>query len=100
MMIFLTALLTGAALRLAYRCLGVLREWIPHRPVVVEVEDLFYWIGVSIYLFVQIYHTSDGSIRWYFVLGVVLGAVFMSLIFFWAKKMHKKIYTRRHKDFT
>lgn len=99
-MIFLAALLTGAVLRLAYRCLGVLRECIPHRPFVIELEDLFYWIGASIYLFVQIYHTSDGSIRWYFILGVVFGAILMSLIFFWAKKIHKKIYTRRHKDFT
>ena len=99
-MIFFTAVLTGAVLRTAYRCVSCLREWIRHEPVAIELEDLFYWIAASIYFFVQIYHTSDGSIRWYFILGVVFGAILMSLIFFWAKKIHKKIYTRRHKDFT
>ncbi len=99
-MIFLAALLTGAVLRMAYCCLGALRDWIPHRPFAIEIEDLLYWIGAAIYLFVQIYHTSDGSIRWYFILGVVFGTVLMSLIFSWAKKIHKKIYMRRHKDFT
>ena len=94
-MIFFTAVLTGAVLRTAYRCISCLREWIRHEPVAIELEDLFYWIAASIYFFVQIYHTSDGVIRWYFILGVVLGAIFG-----WMKKLHKKIYTRSHKDFT
>lgn len=99
-MIFFTAVLTGAVLRTAYRCISCLREWIRHEPVAIELEDLFYWIAASIYFFVQIYHTSNGVIRWYFILGVVLGAIFASVFFGWMKKLHKKIYTRSHKDFT
>ena len=41
-------------------------------------QDLFYWIFVEMYLFVQIYHTSSGSVRWYYILGVVVGACLMS----------------------
>ena len=41
-MIFFTAVLTGAVLRTAYRCISCLREWIRHEPVAIELEDLFY----------------------------------------------------------
>lgn len=98
-MIFFTAVLTGAVLRTAYRCISCLREWIRHEPVAIELEDLFYWIAASIYFFVQIYHTSDGSIRWHFVLGVVLGAVLMTVFLRQLEKVYKKIYTRKKKDF-
>ena len=50
---------------------------------------------VEMYLFVQIYHTSSGSVRWYYILGVVVGACLMSWLLQKVKKMCKKIYTRK-----
>ena len=49
----------------------------------------------GMYLFVQIYHTSSGSVRWYYILGVVVGACLMSWLLQKVKKMCKKIYTRK-----
>ena len=97
-MIFFTAVLTGAVLRTAYRCISCLREWIRHEPVAIELEDLFYWIAASIYFFVQIYHTSNGVIRWYFILGVVLVAVLAAFLIRQAEKIHKKMYARSKKN--
>ena len=97
LMIFVAALLAGAVLKTAYTALGCLREVIPHGRIAVEAEDLLYWIAASIFLFVQIYYTSNGSIRWYFLLGVVLGVLFISIFFRWIKKVHKKIYTQKIK---
>lgn len=99
-MIFFTAVLTGAVLRTAYRCISCLREWIRHEPVAIELEDLFYWIAASIYFFVQIYHTSSGGIRWHFILGCVCGAVFASLLIKKIEKFGKKIYTRKQDKFS
>ena len=65
--IFLLAILAGAIVRLAYRCISCLREVVHHAHWVIELEDLIYWIGTAIFLFVQIYYTSSGSVRWYFV---------------------------------
>lgn len=98
-MIFFSAVLSGAVLRAVYRGIGCVREWIPHRAAVIELEDLLYWLAAALYLFVQIYHTSNGSIRWYFILGVVVGAVFASFLFRRMKRIHKKIYGERHKEF-
>lgn len=95
LIIFLTAFLSGLFLRIAYRCLECFRDIVKHSFLVVGIEDLFYWIFVEMYLFVQIYHTSSGSLRWYYVLGVVVGASLMSLLFRKLEKVCKKIYTRK-----
>mgnify|MGYP001218663252 CR=1 FL=1 len=67
--IFLSAILSGAIVRLVYRCISCLRNVIHHTHWIIELEDLAYWVGTAIFLFVQIYYTSSGSVRWYFVLG-------------------------------
>ena len=77
--IFLLAVLAGAIVRLAYRCISCLREVVHHAYWVIELEDLIYWIGTAIFLFVQIYYTSSGSVRWYFILGVGIGGIIMSV---------------------
>ena len=98
-MIFFSAVLSGAVLRAVYRGIGCVREWIPHRAAVIELEDLLYWLAAALYLFVQIYHTSNGSIRWYFILGVVLGSVFFSCLSKIPGKLRKKLYAKRRGKF-
>lgn len=92
LIIFLTALVTGVILRLMYRCICCFRQIIKHNYFAIGVEDLVFWVGCALYVFVQIYYTSDGSIRWYFVLGVVLGAFFCSIVLRFLEKTAKKIY--------
>lgn len=89
--IFLLAVLAGAIVRLAYRCISCLREVVHHAQWVIELEDLIYWIGTAIFLFVQIYYTSSGSVRWYFVLGIGLGASAMSVFLVAVRKWYRKI---------
>lgn len=97
--VFVLAVISGGIVRLAYRCISCLRQIIKHRQVLIEIEDLFFWVGAAIYLFVQIYHTSDGSIRWYFILGVAFGAILMTFILNKIEKIFQKIYTHKQKDF-
>ena len=92
--IFLLAVLAGAIVRLAYRCISCLREVVHHAHWVIELEDLIYWIGTAIFLFVQIYYTSSGSVRWYFVLGIGLGASAMSVFLVAVRKWYRKIVLR------
>lgn len=94
-MVFVAAVLSGAIVRLTYRCISCFRQVVNHRAIAVEVEDLIFWVSSAVYMFVQIYHTSDGSIRWYFILGVVLGAVLMTIFLQGIEKMYKKIYARK-----
>lgn len=95
--IFLISVVTGMVVRLAYRCISSFRQIIKHSLVLIEIEDLIYWTGTAVYVFVQIYHTSSGTIRWYSTLGLVLGAVIMTSFLKKCEKIHKKIYIFRVK---
>lgn len=97
-MVFLVAVVSGAIVCLAYQCIRCFRRIVEHDLAAVSLEDMIFWLGSAVYMFVQIYHTSDGSIRWYFILGVVLGVVLMSAFLGGLEKMYKKIYGRKKKD--
>lgn len=97
-MVFLVAVVSGAIVRLAYQCIRCFRRIVEHDLAAVSLEDMIFWLGSAVYMFVQIYHTSDGSIRWYFILGVALGVVLMSAFLGGLEKMYKKIYGRKKKD--
>lgn len=72
---FATAVLSGMTMVCAYACIRRLRKVFRHSRVLVNVEDAVYWICMAWYLFDQIYHVSNGVIRWYFVTGIAVGAV-------------------------
>lgn len=94
-LVFAVAVLSGAGLRLLYRCLGCFREIVRHSLIAIGIEDITFWIFCALYLFVQIYQTSNGSIRWYFILGIVVGAVLMTVFLRKLKKLFEKIYTKK-----
>ena len=70
LLVFFCACLTGVNVRAGYEILIFLRKMIIHNNLVKGIEDLFYWIFMSAYIFSQIYATTYGSIRWYFLLGL------------------------------
>ena len=98
LIIFVLAIISGLIVRLVYRCISCFRQIVKHGYLAMGIEDVVFWVGVSVYLFVQIYHTSSGSIRWYFALGVVFGVFLMSLFLKKVEELFQKIYTRRKKD--
>lgn len=98
MMVFLIAVVSGATVRLVYQCIRCFRRIVAHQLTAINVEDIIFWIGSAVYMFVQIYHTSDGSIRWYFILGVALGVILMSVFLNKEEKLYKKIYGQKEKD--
>lgn len=72
---FLTAFFTGAGLAAAYAILIVLRRIIKHRLWLVQLEDFIFWIGAGFFIFLQMFRTSYGNIRWYFLVGGAFGAL-------------------------
>lgn len=72
--VFLYAALSGMTVLFAYEILSAFRRLIPHGIWATGAEDLLFWIGASAYLFSRMYETTYGSIRWFFLLGLVCGA--------------------------
>ena len=97
--IFLQALLAGNIVLLVYACIRVFRRLIKHDLFFVSLEDFFFWVWAGLYLFVKIYDTSDGSIRWFFIIGVVVGGVCSFFVLHFLSEMGKKLFARiREKD--
>ena len=73
--VFVSAFFTGNLIYLVYCAVRVLRRIVKHTLFWISVEDLLFWMGTGIYIFVEMFRTCAGSIRWYFVLGVLLGGI-------------------------
>lgn len=104
--IFLYAGLTGIVTFSCYQLLKLFRKLIRHHIIVVNIEDFLYWLGISAYVFRQMYYTTYGSIRWFFVLGIVCGnflAYFVEkflekFLLKWKKSLEKKGKNRYYKN--
>ena len=67
------ALLMGIFITFVYDILRILRRVIPHKGIMVSLEDLVFWIYCAEKVFLMMYHESDGNLRWFAVLGALTG---------------------------
>ncbi len=88
--IFLYAGLAGVSVLCIYCILICFRKLVPHSDFASGIEDLIFWIGASVYIFRRMYETTYGSIRWFFVLGVLCGAGAGYLLYCLAGKIYAK----------
>lgn len=68
------SLLTGAGLMAAYDVLRALRAFLPHKALIMGIEDIVYWIAAGFRVFYLLYREQDGVVRLY-VIGLVLGTM-------------------------
>ena len=88
--IFLCATLSGIVILSSYEILRLLRRLIVHNMLVINLQDLFFWLGTSAYLFRQMYLMTYGSIRWFFIVGVICGCLLAAFVVSTIKKILKK----------
>lgn len=69
----LHALWMGIFITFIYDLLRIFRRVVPHRGFFVSAEDLFFWIYCGGEVFLLMYHKSDGTLRWFAVLGALTG---------------------------
>lgn len=69
------AFLLGIVITFVYDLLRILRRVFPHGSLLISLEDLLFWIYCGVEVFLLMYHESNGVLRWFAVLGAVLGMV-------------------------
>ncbi len=74
-MLFITAVGVGAVIGVIYDLFRILRKTAPHAGFVVQLEDLIFWVGVTLFMFYFLLMNSGGEMRWFSLLGAALGAV-------------------------
>ncbi|MCM1539924.1 MAG: spore cortex biosynthesis protein YabQ [Blautia sp.] len=67
------ALLMGIFITFVYDILRILRRAVPHNGFLVSLEDLGFWIFCAEKVFLMMYHESDGNLRWFAVIGALVG---------------------------
>lgn len=78
---WLCCFMTGIAITVVYDLLRILRRVIKHPYPMVALEDVLFWIFVSVILFLLLYHMNNGSLRWFAVFGLFVGMLFYKKIF-------------------
>ncbi len=74
-LVFLTAVLHGALLALAYDLLRALRRVFAHSLAVVSAEDFLFWMAAGFLTFCLLFLETDGVIRGYVAVGAALGVI-------------------------
>lgn len=74
-------LLYGGLITCIYDFLRIFRRVVRHKMFWVSVEDFLYWIFVAIGIFLVLYYTNDGNLRWIAIVVSFLGMVFYKKIF-------------------
>lgn len=85
----LHSFLLGVVITFVYDNFRVFRRVIKHNTFFVSVEDLFFWIGVSISIFLLQHRENAGVFRWFSVVGAFLGMLLyrFTISSFYVKKM-------------
>lgn len=69
----LHSVLMGIFITFVYDLLRILRRVVPHAPMVVSLEDLAFWVYCGGEVFLLMYRESNGTLRWFAVLGALAG---------------------------
>lgn len=77
----LYALQMGIFITFLYDNLRVLRRVISHNLFWISVEDMLFWFYCASRVFLMMYHESNGTLRWFAVLGALTGMMlYMKLV--------------------
>lgn len=69
----LYSFLLGIIITFVYDNIRVCRRVIRHNTFFISVEDLFFWVLVSLSIFLLQHRENDGVFRWFSVVGAFLG---------------------------
>lgn len=69
----LHAMLMGVFITFVYDLLRIFRRVVPHGSFLVSLEDLVFWIYCGAEVFLLMYHESNGTFRWFSILGAMTG---------------------------
>ena len=72
----LHSLLMGIFITFVYDLLRIFRRVAPHGHFLVSLEDLAFWVYCGGEVFLLMYRESNGTLRWFAVLGALAGMFF------------------------
>lgn len=78
---FILSVAGGMVIALVYDAFRVFRKAVKTGRIVTNVQDLLYWLIVSVIMFLTLFFSNDGELRAYLFVGAFLGVVLYTLLF-------------------
>lgn len=72
---FVTAMFSGMILSALYDVIRIFRNVIKHRRIWISIEDFIFWNFVGIFLYIMIFYSNNGILRWFIIGSAFLGAI-------------------------
>ena len=72
----LHSLFMGIFITFVYDLLRIFRRVVSHGRLLVSAEDFAFWVYCGAEVFLLMYHESNGTLRWFAVLGALAGMFF------------------------
>jgi len=86
--LFLSTILVGACIGLFFDVLRIFRKTVPHSNIAVQIEDLLFWLTVTIAVFYFMLLRNFGEIRLFSIIGIALGlALYFAILSQWVLKV-------------
>ncbi len=73
--VFLCSAMSGAGLFLLYDLFRILRKTVGVGRLFTGIQDCLFWILSFIFMFCVIFYVNNGVVRFYEILGAILGAI-------------------------
>lgn len=89
--VFFYAVWTGCVVYGIYGLIRLARRILKHSIILISVEDLIFWIFTSVYTYHHIFLSTFGVLRWYFLMGIVVGVCSAHIIWCMIEKITEKI---------
>lgn len=86
--IFFLALIIGFFVGFFYDIIRIFRNFVLHIKILIHIEDIIYWIFMSLIIFLIALYENNGEIRMFFLAGIFLG---MGIYFYSFSKIFLKI---------
>ncbi|NLY42887.1 MAG: spore cortex biosynthesis protein YabQ [Clostridiaceae bacterium] len=79
--VFLCSVVGGIIVGFVFDIFRIFRRFVKTSNIVIYLQDILFWILVTLIIFALVFVTNNGELRWYEFLGVILGVIFYSLAF-------------------
>lgn len=79
--LFLHAMALGVVMIFCYDLLRIFRRGVLHGTVWIAMEDMFFWLISAFVLFRLMYEENDGKLRWFVIMGVLVGMILYNVSF-------------------
>lgn len=72
---FVVSLTVGVLMGSSYDLLRIIRRFIPHKILSINIEDIAYWALWTYFLICILQKYNKGELRFYIVAGIIIGVI-------------------------